>query len=88
MLTPRGGLGAALVGSTLFAVGGETTTQALGTVESFDVDAGKQWTSGPPMRTARHGVAVQSIGPQLYAIDGGRIAGNGQSSNVAEVFRQ
>ncbi|MCU1451322.1 MAG: protein kinase, partial [Acidimicrobiales bacterium] len=84
--TPRGGLGAAIVGGKVVAVGGETPTEALGTVEIFDFDAAA-WAPGPPLRTPRHGLAVQSIGPQLYAVDGGRTPGNAQPLKVAEVLR-
>ena len=75
-----------MVGNKLVAVGGETPTQALSTVELFDFGAAK-WTPGPPLRTGRHCLAVEAIGNQLYAIDGGQVPGNGQPSKMAEVLR-
>jgi non-specific serine/threonine protein kinase len=86
MPTPRGGLGAAIVGGKIFAVGGETPTAALGTVEVFDFSAAA-WGPAPPVRTPRHGVAVQALGRSLFAIDGGRTAGRGQPTKVAEELR-
>jgi len=85
--TPLGGLGAAIVNGNVFAVGGETPSQALGAVEVFNLEVGKAWAPAPSMRTPRHGVAVQSVGPLLYAIDGGRQSGNKAPSKVAEVLR-
>jgi serine/threonine protein kinase/N-acetylneuraminic acid mutarotase len=82
----RGGLGAAVVNGTAYAVGGETPVQALGTVEAFDLASGSAWTPGPPM-SARHGLAVQAVGPAVYAIDGGRQPGPNGASKVAEVLR-
>ena len=37
MPTARGGLGAAIAGGRIFAIGGETATDVLGKVESFDL---------------------------------------------------
>ncbi|TMK86333.1 MAG: hypothetical protein E6G57_12475 [Actinobacteria bacterium] len=87
MMTPRGGLGAAIIDGTVYAVGGETPTGVLGTVEAFDLATGSAWVPVPSMRTPRHGVAVQSVGPSLYAIDGGRQPQAGAPSKVAEVLR-
>jgi non-specific serine/threonine protein kinase len=84
--TARSGLGAAVVDGKLYAVGGESAVQALGTVEAFDLATGSGWVAVPPM-SGRHGLAVQAVGPALYAIDGGRQAGAGDPSKVAEVLR-
>jgi non-specific serine/threonine protein kinase len=86
LATARGGLGAAVVSGKVYAVGGQSAVQALGTVEAFDLAAGNAWEPVPPM-SGRHGLAVQSIGPSLYAIDGGRQPGVGDPSKVAEVLR-
>jgi len=86
MGTARGGLGAAVVDGKVYAAGGETPAQVLGTVEAFDLATGNAWENVPPM-SGRHGVAVQAVGPSLYAIDGGRQPGAGDPSKVAEALR-
>src|SRR6185503_12649524 len=70
MPTPRGGLGAAIAGGHLFAVGGETPTEALGKVESYSI-AKERWSTAPPLRIPRHGVAVAALDGSLYALGGG-----------------
>ena len=57
MPKPLGGLGAAIVGGSLLAVGGETPTAVLGTALDYDI-AGRKWSEAEPMRTPRHGIAV------------------------------
>ena len=86
MSTPRADLGASVVDGKVYAVGGQTAVQALGTVEAFDLAAGTAWIPVPSM-SARHGLAVQAVGPSLYAIDGGRRTGPSDPSKVAEVLR-
>ena len=70
MPTARGGLGAAMVGGVLVAMGGEAPTGNLPEVEAFDVRTGT-WSSLPPMRTPRHGIGVASVGSAVYAMVGG-----------------
>ncbi len=84
MPTARGGLGAAVAGGNLFAVGGESPTRALGAVESYDI-ARKRWSSAPPMRTPRHGIAVAAIGHELYALGGGIHPGHASAVRTSEV---
>jgi non-specific serine/threonine protein kinase len=84
--TPRSGLGAAVIDGKVYAVGGESAVQVLGTVEAFDLATGNAWAAVPPM-SGRHGLAVQAVGPALYAIDGGRQPGGGDPSKVAEVLQ-
>src|SRR4029079_11839515 len=69
MPTARGGLGAALIGNVIYTVGGETPTEALNPVETFTFNGplAGAWARSDPMRTPRHGVAVESIGSSLYA---------------------
>ena len=86
MAASRSGLGAAIVDGKVYAVGGEDRVQVLGTVEAFDLTTGTAWLPAPSM-SARHGLAVQAVGPSLYAIDGGRQTGATEPSKVAEVFR-
>jgi non-specific serine/threonine protein kinase len=84
--TPRGGLGAAVVGSRLVALGGEGVASALGNVEAFDFTTAT-WASLPAMPTPRHGMAVLVLGNALYAIDGGAGAGHFNSTPTNETVQ-
>src|SRR5439155_8611552 len=55
MPTPRGGLGAAIVGGNLITMGGESAVDVFDSVEAFDTTSGV-WTRLPAMRTPRHGM--------------------------------
>ena len=81
--TPRGGLGAAIVGRRLVTVGGEGSTNVFGTVESFDLVTGK-WSKLQDLPTPRHGVGVAAIGTRLYVLGGAREPGHLNSSTVSE----
>src|SRR5439155_21949723 len=81
--TPRGGLGAVVVGQRLVALGGEYPTGVYGVVESFDLAAGA-WSTLPAMRTPRHGMAVVVVGTTVYAIDGARRPTHTDSTATAE----
>jgi non-specific serine/threonine protein kinase len=85
MPTARGGLGAAIVGGQLFAVGGESPTRALGEVESYSI-ARKAWSTAPSMRTPRHGLAVAAIDRSLYSLGGAPRPGHASASATAEVI--
>jgi non-specific serine/threonine protein kinase len=86
MPTARGGLGAAIAGGHLYALGGETPTRVLGEVESYNI-ARKAWSTAPSMRTPRHGIAVSVVGRSLYALGGGNHPGHASASATAEVLR-
>ena len=86
MPTPRGGLGAALVGGRLIAVGGENPTGVYSTVEAYDLTA-QNWSALPNLRAARHGMAVVAVGNSIYAIGGGLAPTHAASSATAEVLR-
>jgi N-acetylneuraminic acid mutarotase len=86
MQTERGGLGAAIVGGQLFAVGGESPTRAFGEVETYSI-ARKAWSTAPSMRTARHGLVVAAIGRSLYSLGGAPRPGHASASASAEVLR-
>jgi non-specific serine/threonine protein kinase len=86
MPTPRGGLGVAVAGGHLLAVGGETSTDALGTVESYDI-AGNSWSEGRTMRTPRHGIVLEAIGRTLYALGGANKPGHASAVATAERLR-
>src|SRR5207245_1424258 len=76
--TPRGGLGATVVGNRLITAGGESSTGVFGTVEIFDINA-NTWAPGPAMRTPRHGLALVSVEGTVYALAGARQASHAAS---------
>ena len=84
MPTARGDLGASVVGGRLVAVGGEGPTEVFPRADSFDIDKG-QWSSLPPMRTPRHGLAVATVGTSVYAIDGAQVPSHGVATNIADI---
>jgi non-specific serine/threonine protein kinase len=62
-------LGAAIVGNRLVTIGGESPTSVFKTVEVLDLTT-NAWSTLPPMKTARHGMAVVAVGNTVYTIDG------------------
>lgn len=85
MPTARAGLAAAVVGDTLFAIGGRTgatpgTGAALATVEAFDIDAGT-WSPRAPMPVPAMDTAAVAHGGKIYVI-GGATAGNAVLNTV------
>jgi serine/threonine protein kinase len=85
MLTPRGGLGAALVGNQIVTVGGEALDKVFATVEAFDLIHGT-WSALPPMHTPRHGMAVLAVGKAVYAVDGAAAINHTDSVTTNEVL--
>ncbi len=81
--TPRGGLGAAIVGRRLVTLGGEGPTSVFNTVESLDLRT-NTWTTLPVMKTPRHGMAVLSVGDAVYAIGGAGAPGHTDSVTTNE----
>jgi non-specific serine/threonine protein kinase len=81
--TPRGGLGAAIVGKRLVTVGGEKPTGVFDTVEALDLGS-NTWSTLPPMKTPRHGLVVVSVGAGVLAIDGAGAPGHTDSLNTNE----
>jgi non-specific serine/threonine protein kinase len=81
----RAGLGAAIVGNRLIALGGENTTAALGYVEALDLTS-NGWTSLPPMPTPRHGMAVAALDNRVYVIGGSATAGHMGADSTNEVL--
>ena len=74
MPTARGALGAAIVGDTLYAVGGRDGPDSLNTVEAYDLRQGA-WSSAAPIPGAgRDHLGVAALGGFLYAV-GGRYDG-------------
>jgi N-acetylneuraminic acid mutarotase len=83
--TPRGDLGAAVVGGRLLTAGGESPTSVFDTVELLDLKT-NAWSSGPAMHTPRHGMAMVGLGSTVYALAGARAPSHTASSGVAEAL--
>ena len=83
--TPRGGLGAAVVGGQIVTAGGESPTGVYGNVEAYNLSS-NTWLNLPSMTTPRHGLALLSVGTTLYAIDGALAAGHTHSTNLNEAL--
>lgn len=84
MLTPRRNFGAATVGGTLYAIGGEDDHfTTLAASEAYDARR-DSWSPLPPMAAARmlHGVGV--LDGQVYAVGG--IGAGGEALDSVEVF--
>jgi N-acetylneuraminic acid mutarotase len=70
MPTSRYGVGAGVIGRTLYAVGGfDSSGTALNTVEAYNT-ATNTWTTKAPMPTARGKLGVGVIAGTLYAVGG------------------
>jgi non-specific serine/threonine protein kinase len=86
MPTSRGGLGATIVRGTLFAVGGESSTNAMGDVEAYNIER-EFWRRQTPMRTPRHGLVVKAIGGAFYSVGGATKPGHASAVDDVEVSR-
>lgn len=73
--TPRAHLGAAIIpDGTIYAIGGfggQVVSQALNSVETFNIDSSTSWASGPSLQLARgfDGVVTGADGT-IYAVGG------------------
>jgi len=56
------------------------------TVEVYDIKAAG-WSGGPPLHTARHGLAVVTEGNVVYALVGAGRPGHTASSPAGEALR-
>ncbi|MFN8149189.1 MAG: PQQ-dependent sugar dehydrogenase [Candidatus Nanopelagicales bacterium] len=78
LATARAGAGAALVGSTMYVVGGmDNTGASLTSVEKLDLSTFSAWTSAPSLSTPRDNPGVVAIGTTLYAFGGRTRLSNG-----------
>lgn len=84
--TPRGGVGATVVGRRLFFIGGEQPSGTFSEVEIYD-GATSAWSRGPDLPEGKHGIGVASYGSAVYVMSGGPRPGGSQtaSSHVLEV---
>src|SRR5438552_12590422 len=69
MPTGRFGLAAEVLNGILYAIGGSTGGDRLGTVEAYD-PATDTWTSQAPLPTARKDFAAGVVDGILYAVGG------------------
>jgi N-acetylneuraminic acid mutarotase len=88
MPTPRAGLGAAVVGNSIYAIGGRTGTTPcsgtpLATVERYDI-ASNTWTAVAPLPTARSDLAAIDHGGKIYAFGG--CMGSFAATNLVDVY--
>jgi non-specific serine/threonine protein kinase len=67
---PRGGTGAAAVGTTVVSIGGEAVTGTLAKAFAFDVRT-RRWSALPDLPSPRHGLGVVAFGGTVYVIGGG-----------------
>jgi N-acetylneuraminic acid mutarotase len=88
---PRGGGGAALVGTTLHFVGGVVRNGDVYEPDAadhwtFDVDTGTAWHADTPLPNPRNHLGVIALGGDIYAI-GGQHQGNELDGNQSTVER-
>jgi N-acetylneuraminic acid mutarotase len=67
---PRGGTGAAGVGTALVSVGGEEPSGAIASAYAYDTRP-QEWRRLPDLPTPRHGLGVAALGGRVYVIAGG-----------------
>jgi N-acetylneuraminic acid mutarotase len=67
--TARGAAATAVVGRTIYVLGGVAHKRSLDTVESYDVDTGR-WRREPSMPTRRDHVAAAALDGLVYAAGG------------------
>lgn len=72
MPTARGAHGAAIVGDTLYAIGGRDGPDSYDTVEAYDIERGV-WSSRAPLPgPGRDHLGVAAMGGYVYAVGGRR----------------
>lgn len=89
MPTGRTGLGAAVVGDSIYAVGGRTSTSPcsggpLATVERYDILT-DTWTTVAPLPTALSDIGVISHGGKIYVF-GGCTVGTATASSEVYIY--
>ncbi|MGH7536046.1 MAG: Kelch repeat-containing protein, partial [Gemmatimonadales bacterium] len=83
--TPRGGFGAAVLGTEILVIGGEGGGNTYSNVEAYDT-ATNTWRTLAPMPTARHGIQAAECNGGVYIAAGGLLQGDGQPVDAHEVF--
>ena len=88
---PRGGMGvAALVGTKIYCIGGETSptsTNPQGIFSRVDIydTTTNVWTSGPSLPRGRHGFYPVTDGSYIYVAAGGIVNGYSVSSDFTRL---
>ena len=87
--TPRGGTTAAVVGSDIFFLGGESNTQtaAHSEVEALDTST-NSWRTLSPLNQGRHGTQAVVEGAKIYIAAGSGETGGGPELTSLEVFER
>eukprot|EP01065_Artemidia_motanka_P034954 TRINITY_DN42936_c0_g1_i1.p1 TRINITY_DN42936_c0_g1~~TRINITY_DN42936_c0_g1_i1.p1 ORF type:complete len:335 (+),score=77.49 TRINITY_DN42936_c0_g1_i1:81-1085(+) len=87
---PRGSLSAVAVGSSIWAVAGGGRDSNLDSCEELRFSGGQPadaWVAAPPLRLARHALALASSGSRLYVVAGqGLSDGHYGSMTDVEVY--
>jgi N-acetylneuraminic acid mutarotase len=91
MPTKRSGLSATSIGNEIYVFGGEhpfKNDEPLKTFDNTEIYNPKTdtWTLGPPLPTARHGLAAVQVNGTIYTIAGGPDPGL-SFSHATEIFR-
>lgn len=88
MLTPRGGAAAGVIDDRVLVVGGEGNKNdpfgVFAQNEAYD-PAADAWSSGPPMKPAKHGSGGAVVGGKLYVPGGAKVQAFGATDDV-QVF--
>lgn len=79
----RSDFGAVYDDGRIVVAGGLVGGKVLNTVAVYDI-AGGLWSDLPSMSTARHGLALSSVGPTVYAIGGSTALGDSDFTSQAE----
>ena len=69
MRVQRGGVGVAVIGDKLYAIGGHEILAPLDSVEVYDPKT-KEWSWGDSMLCARDAVGAVTFGEKIYVIGG------------------
>lgn len=92
MPTARDGLGAAVVGDSIYAIGGRSQTfgpctgfPPLATVERYDI-ATNTWTTVAPLPTPRSDIGAIDHGGKIYVFGGCTGFGPGTVSNEVDIY--
>ena len=92
MPTARDGLGSAVVGDAIFAIGGRPQTfgpctfvSPFATVERYDI-AANTWTTVAPLPTARSDVGAIAHGGKVYVFGGCTGFGSGTVSSEVDIY--
>jgi N-acetylneuraminic acid mutarotase len=92
MLTPRDGLGAAVIGNSIYAIGGRPETDGpcsgfivFANVERFDI-ATNTWSTVAPLPTARSDIGAIEHGGKIYVFGGCTGSGAATVTNEVDIY--